>query len=137
MAIRSTPAHRRVNRFTQAGLALAALLMLAVAVTARAGTPPWVEQKVFDSLGAGYDHFGTAVAISGSTALVAAPEVSADDNKVQGVVYVYQQDADGIWSQTQKLAASDSASYTEFGWSIALEGRTAVISAIKDRKSVV
>jgi hypothetical protein len=109
MAIRSTPAHRRANRFMQAGLALAALLMLAAAVTARAGTPPWSEQKVFDSLGAAYDHFGTAVAISGSTALVAAPEAGADDNKVQGVVYVYQQGADGIWSQTQKLAASDSA----------------------------
>jgi hypothetical protein len=130
MAVHSTPAHRRVSRFMQATLALAALLVLALMATARAGTPPWVEQKVFDSQGLGYDHFGTAVAIAGSTALIAAPEVSVDGNTSQGVVYVYQLGDDGTWSPTQKLAASDGAAYTEFGWAIALSGRTAVISAI-------
>jgi len=130
MAVHSTPAHRRVSRFMQAGLALAALLVLAVMATARAGTPPWVEQKVFDSQGAGYDHFGTAVAISGSTALIAAPEVTVDGNTSQGVVYVYQLGDDGSWSPTQKLVASDGAAFNEFGWAIALSGRTAVISAI-------
>jgi len=130
MAVHSMPAHRRVSRFMQASLALAALPVLALMATARAGTPPWVEQKVFDSQGAGYDHFGSAVAISGSTAMIAAPEVSIGDNSSQGVVYVYQQAADGSWSPTQKLAASDGAAFNEFGWSIALSGRTAVISAI-------
>ena len=46
MAVHSTPAHRRVSRFMQASLALAALLVLALMATARAGPPlVWYQYK--------------------------------------------------------------------------------------------
>lgn len=139
MAVNHVPLHRQVSRVMQRCVALAALLVLIAMASARAAVPAiagsqeWIEQKVFDSQGAGYDHFGTAVAISGTTAFIAAPEVSLDGNSSQGTVYVYNQAADGSWSPSQKLVASDGAAYNEFGWSVALRGRTAVISAINAR----
>jgi len=84
------------------GLAAATMLVLAALASARAASPDhvagdadWIEQKVFDSAGAGYDHFGTGVAISGTTAFIAAPEVTIDGHSSQGRVYVYDQVVDG------------------------------------------
>ncbi|HEX5313503.1 MAG TPA: hypothetical protein VFX38_01155, partial [Gammaproteobacteria bacterium] len=42
--------------------------------------------------------------------------------------YVFTDD-NGIWSQTQKLVVSDGDTGDEFGWSVALDGRTALIGA--------
>ena len=137
MAVSRTAVVATASRFMRYGLAAATMLVLAVMASARAASPDhvagdadWIEQKVFDSAGAGYDHFGTGVAISGTTAFIAAPEVTIDGHSSQGRVYVYDQAADGTWTQTQMLTASDGAEFNEFGWAIALSGDTAVISAI-------
>src|SRR5262249_27236492 len=48
--------------------------------------------------GVPHDMFGSSVAIDGTTIAVGAPTLEA-----QGSVYVFDQDASGAWSQTQKL----------------------------------
>jgi len=69
------------------------------------------------------DLFGTAVALSGNTALVGA----IGDNSSAGSAYLFQDS--GTWSQVDKLTASDAISSDNFGFSVALSGNTALVSA--------
>ena len=88
----------------------------------------WVEQEVTARDGAVGDNFGYSVAVSGSTALVGAPYHQVGSNANQGVAYVYTE-ANGVWSQTAELTASDGAAQDQFGWSVALNGTTALVGA--------
>ena len=92
----------------------------------------WVEQmpKLLASDGAVDNRFGSFVAIDGDTALIGAtgfflPPV------VPGAAYVYHR-IGGMWvEQMPKLLASDAAPDDEFG-RVALDGNTAVVSALFD-----
>ncbi|NEX16856.1 MAG: hypothetical protein C1943_09565 [Halochromatium sp.] len=88
----------------------------------------WVEQaKLLPRDGAGGDEFGIAVALDGDTALIgAANEVSRGQNS--GAAYVFTH-SNGLWSEQSKLLASDGAEADHFGWSVALDGDTALIGA--------
>ena len=89
------------------------------------------QQKLTASDGAPYDEFGSIVAISGDTALVSA--YWDDDNGTDsGSAYIYQRQADGSWSETSKLTASDGAASQRFGWSVAISGDTALVGAHND-----
>ncbi|MEP7042163.1 MAG: FG-GAP repeat protein [Dokdonella sp.] len=74
------------------------------------------------------EFFGLAVAVSGSTALVGAYNQRVGSNNSQGSAYVYAASA-GVWSQQQKLTASDGAASARFGLSVALDGATALIGS--------
>ncbi|HEX5314983.1 MAG TPA: FG-GAP repeat protein, partial [Gammaproteobacteria bacterium] len=78
------------------------------------------QQKLVAADGAANDNFGTAVALAGSRALVAAPLAAVADNDRQGAAYVFEKSG-GNWSQAQKFVASDGASAAYFGWSVALD----------------
>ncbi|MBO9661596.1 hypothetical protein [Dokdonella sp.] len=128
------PVHRTASRFLQCSLLLIAAFLLA-AMTARAASvaphaEDWSTQRVLDPQGLGYDKFGRAVAMSGSVALVSASEATLGDHSAQGKVLVYERAADGAWNLTQTLTAADGAAFNEFGWSVAVSGRVAVIGAI-------
>jgi hypothetical protein len=83
----------------------------------------WAQQKVLTASDpAGGDQFGRAVALSGSTALVGAP----DKNANAGAVYVFI-GSGATWAQQKELTAADSAASAYFGWSLALSGPTALI----------
>jgi len=69
------------------------------------------------------DRFGTAVALSGNTALVGA---FGDDGNA-GSAYLFQNS--GSWSEIEKLTASDAVPGDQFGFSAALEGNTALVGA--------
>jgi hypothetical protein len=73
--------------------------------------------------GAAGDFFGTSVAISGSTAVVGAP----DKNSNTGEAYVFVRSS-GKWSQQAQLTAPHAAGGL-FGTSVAISGSTAVIGA--------
>ncbi len=88
----------------------------------------WVEQEVTARDGAVGDNFGYSVAVSGSTALVGAPYHQVGSNANQGVAYVYTE-ANGVWSQTAELTASDGAARDYFGYSVAVNGATALVGA--------
>jgi hypothetical protein len=92
----------------------------------------WTEQqKLTASDGAANDSFGFAVAITGDTAIVGA---NADDTAAganAGSAYVFTRSA-GVWTQQQKLIASDGAANDRFGWSVAISGGTIIAGAYFD-----
>ena len=91
----------------------------------------WVEQqKLLAGDGAAADSFGSAVAISGDTALVGA---ASDDHLGvdAGSAYVFVRGATG-WTLQQKLTPADGAAGDLFGCAVALSGNTALVGAYGD-----
>ncbi|MCK5032520.1 MAG: hypothetical protein KAS18_02775, partial [Calditrichia bacterium] len=91
----------------------------------------WVEQqKLLANDGAANDYFGTSVSINGNTAIVGA--IFDDDNgSASGSAYIYQFNG-SIWTQQQKLTASDGAASDRFGVSVSIHGNTAIVGADGD-----
>jgi len=79
---------------------------------------------------AAFDQFGTSTALSGNTALIGA----LGDSSNVGAAYAFVRSADPpvTWVQQAKLTALDAAATDLFGFSVALDGDTAVVGAIGD-----
>ena len=94
------------------------------------GEPLWGYQKGTASDGAGGDSFGYSVALDGDTALVGA---YGDDDKggTSGSAYIFTRSG-GVWTQQAKLTASDGEALDRFGYSVALDGDTALVGAYGD-----
>jgi len=69
------------------------------------------------------DNFGASVSISGTSAVVGAP-----DHGAQGSAYVFV-DSGGTWTQAAALTGSDTASGDGFGASVSISGALAVVGA--------
>jgi uncharacterized protein (TIGR03437 family) len=88
------------------------------------------QQKITAADGAANDVFGDAVALSGDTLVIGAP----DDDEIgegQGSVYVFTRSG-ANWTQQQRLTANDGAEGDQFGGSVAISGDTMVVSAPLD-----
>ena len=70
------------------------------------------------------DAVGVSVAISGTTALVGAPGSAKD----AGRAYVFTETA-AHWNEVAELEGSDTVAADYFGYSVAISGTTAVVSA--------
>jgi len=104
-------------------------------VFVRSGTS-WSEQaKLVRSDGSHDEYFGTSVAVSGNTALVSAPFKQVGAKADQGQVYVYVRSG-SAWSEQAKLVSSDGAAGDAFGYSLALDGNTAVIGAFRKQVGI-
>jgi hypothetical protein len=102
--------------------------------------PHWIQQAYLKPSNTGVrDRFGTAVAISGDTIVVGAPEedsratgVNGDESDESaadaGAAYVFVRRGT-IWSQQAYLKASNAQSADIFGQSVAVSGDTIVIGA--------
>jgi hypothetical protein len=86
------------------------------------------EQRVSASDAAPGGNFGAVVSFTDDFAFVGSPGAKIGANAMQGAVYVFKKVA-GIWTQTQKLIASDGASYAQFGRALAAEGSVLVVGA--------
>ena len=86
------------------------------------------QQKLVASDGVADDRFGRSVALDGDTALIGADQADVNGNFYQGAAYVFVRQG-ASWSQQQKLVASDGAQGDRFGWSVALDGETALVGA--------
>jgi uncharacterized protein (TIGR03437 family) len=88
------------------------------------------QQKTTAADGTANDVFGDAVALSGDTLVIGAPD---DDEiaKGQGSVYVFTRSG-AVWTQQQRLTADDGAEGDQFGGSVAISGDTLVVSAPLD-----
>jgi len=88
----------------------------------------WAQQaKITAADGAAGDRLGSGVAVNGDDLIAGAYQdnVTATD---QGSAYVFVRS--GVtWSQQQRLTASDPLALDQFGWSVALDGDTAVVGA--------
>ena len=89
------------------------------------------QQKLVASDAAGGDLLGSSVAISGETVVVGAPDDDDAAGSRQGSAYVFVRSG-GVWSQQQKLLASDGAEEDRFGTSVAISGETVVVGAPDD-----
>ena len=93
--------------------------------------PTWRATQIVQPSDSGIeDRFGSAVAISGDTAIVGANV----KNSRQGAAYVFVRQ-NGIWSQSQKLTASDAANENYFGTSVAIDGDYLAVGAYLRNKT--
>jgi MYXO-CTERM domain-containing protein len=93
------------------------------------GTSFREEQKLVPSDAGPTGYFGSAIALSGDRALVAAPQHDiAGPAGNEGAVYVFALTG-STWTEVQKLVASDAESNAFFGTSVALSGDRALIGA--------
>ena len=90
--------------------------------------PTWLGQEMEANDGANQDHFGSALAVSGATAVVGARLASVGSNDGQGAAYVFTY-AGGAWSEQAKLTAPDGAAGDEFGAAVAIDGDTVLAGA--------
>jgi len=90
----------------------------------------WIQEaKLTASDGEADDRFGSAVFLSGETALIGA---WADYN-ARGSVYVFRYDSmSESWTEEAKLTASDAATYDRFGYAVSLSGDLALVGAYGD-----
>ena len=87
------------------------------------------EAKLIAALdGAAYDEFGWSVSVDGDTAVIGA-HYDDDKDLKSGSAYVFTCSG-GTWTQQNKLNANDGTAYDEFGWSVSVDGDTAVIGAL-------
>jgi hypothetical protein len=84
-------------------------------------------RTVTDPDGANGDDFGAAVAVNGAVMVIGAPE-DDDVGENSGSVFVYE-NIDGVWTQVQKLTASDPFDNLAFGNSVAVDGKVLVVGA--------
>ena len=89
------------------------------------------DARLLPSTGQSYDHFGSAVAVSGPTVAIGAYWVE-EAGPFTGAAYVFERPEAG-WAGTvferAKLIASDRRSYAYFGQSIAIDGGTVFVGA--------
>ena len=99
-------------------------------VFVRSGTVWSQQQKLLAADGAAADQLGSSVSISGDTAVAGARFDDAPQQN-SGSAYVFVRSGT-VWTQQQKLVASDAAEIDLFGWSAALSGDTLVLGAPGD-----
>lgn len=80
---------------------------------------------------ASYNDFGSSVAVAGDVLLAGAWGCNVDSRPEQGAVYVYRRNADddAPWVKAARLLAADGNDYHEFGYSVGLDGDTAIVGA--------
>lgn len=96
---------------------------------ARRGTMWMPQGKLVASDGGINDSFGVGVAVSGDTAIIGADFAEIAGKTDAGAAYVFQRGPMG-WSQQAKLVATDGQANDWFGRQVALDGNTAVVSAL-------
>ena len=100
-------------------------------VFTRDGTT-WTEQaKLTASNASPWAQFGASVAIDGDTAIIGANRGVADDGSTSGSAYVFTR-VGTTWTEHARITASDAAPADNFGYSVAMDGDTAIIGAISD-----
>ncbi|MFN8000664.1 MAG: putative Ig domain-containing protein [Acidobacteriota bacterium] len=84
------------------------------------------QQKLTAADGAAQDKLGSSVSLKGNSAIAGAP----GDNSGKGSAYVFAFNGSS-WTQA-KLQAPDGSTGDSFGWSVAIDGTTAVVGAPYD-----
>ena len=88
------------------------------------------QQKLTASDGAENDYFGVGLSLDGDTAIISS-YLDDDNGADSGSAYIFTR-SNGVWAQQQKLTASDGAENDYFGYSVSMDGDTAIISSYLD-----
>lgn len=86
----------------------------------------WIQRRL--DAGVAGNSVGSAVAMSGTLAVIGAPLTNVGNNGMPGAAYVFSH-ADGRWSDIQELVPPDGTSGERFGTSVAIDGATILIGA--------
>ncbi|MEZ6083097.1 MAG: hypothetical protein R3E58_03865 [Phycisphaerae bacterium] len=76
------------------------------------------------------DYFGYSVGVSDTTAIVGA-FLDDDAGASTGAAYIFRK-INGTWQQTAKIKANDADGGAQFGFSVALQGKYAIVGARYD-----
>jgi len=101
----------------------------------KTGIEDWTfVQKISSSDQDDYDRFGWSVAINGNYVVVGAyaeDEDTDDSNTLSnaGAAYIFERDSVGVWTEVQKIVASDRDTSDEFGWTVDISGETIIVGA--------
>ncbi len=89
----------------------------------------WMQQAYLKAdNAAAHDRFGYSVAIDGDTLVIGAAQ---QDSTNAGAAYVFQRSGDA-WVQQAFLKADNADAADEFGFSVAIDGDSLVVGAIKE-----
>src|SRR5215472_16216181 len=118
-------------RLTQAPKGLRTAVREALGKAGAASTASAIRAKLLPRDASAQNVFGASIAVSGNTALVGATTANGGPGAGTGAAYVFVKGPTGQWAQQAKLAASDPVGTAKenFGFSVALDGDTAVIGA--------
>ncbi len=118
-----------MKTFIRLHLGLLVMVLVVPSFQAMAATPVEVT-KLTAADAAASDEFGRSLAFDGDTAVIGA---FGDDDagSGSGSAYVFTRSA-GIWTQQARLTAADAAAGDSFGFSVTVDGNTAVIGAPAD-----
>jgi len=100
----------------------------AVYVYVRSGLSWKLQQRLVADDKADDAKFGLAVAVSGDTALIGAPAMTAGGQEIAGTAYVYQRSR-GVWTKAAELTEPTPGQSDYFGSAVALSSGTALIAA--------
>ena len=97
-------------------------------------------QKIVASDRNGNDRFGQSVAISGDYAIIGAHNEDQDvaglnTKSNAGSAYIFNRSG-GVWSEQQKIVASDRFNSDNFGFTVAISGDYALVGAFQEDHNV-
>jgi len=96
----------------------------------------WTEEaKLLPLDGSTLDRFGFSVSIGvGFEGIAACVGAYLDDaaGPDSGSVYIFERDFAGAWTETAKFQGLDTEDSDSFGWSVAIDGETALVGAYLD-----
>lgn len=102
----------------------------------------WVQvQKLIASDRDINDVFATSVCISGDYAIIGAvwddeDEFNQNYMSKAGSAYIFERDGNGIWSEVQKIVASDRGIDDKFGFSVSISGNYAIVGAYNEDENI-
>jgi hypothetical protein len=102
----------------------------ALYVFTRSGTIWSEQQKLVTSDGSPGDYGFARVAVSDNTVVLGTPPTPGSGSSA-GSAYVFERSGT-VWSERQKLQASDAASVAGFGYSVSVSGDTIAVGAADD-----
>jgi hypothetical protein len=119
-----------VAHLKERGLYTSLSKAVSAAQAVQTGIAPQIAENAQLTAGDGVaeDFFGTAVAISGDTAIVGAPRNDIGANADQGAAYIFVKSG-GVWTQQDKLTAATGAAGDFYGGAVAISGDTAIVGA--------
>ncbi|MBI5765325.1 MAG: hypothetical protein HZA51_17575 [Planctomycetes bacterium] len=89
----------------------------------------WTQQAMLSPTdGTTQDWFGYSVAVDGNTAIVGAVFADIAGNLMHGAVYIFVRTGQ-TWTQQAKIIPPANRQGSLYGWSVAIEGDTAVVGA--------
>jgi len=86
--------------------------------------------KIVSGDASAYDYFGWSVAVDDDYAVVGAYG-DDDGGSESGAAYVFKL-AGTTWAEEAKLTAGDGEAYDYFGWSVSINGNSAIVGAYGD-----